>query len=49
MCHTKGLSFTEYFSLSHQIATQSYPLEQILEHKAKLPSEKNLSLLFEDY
>jgi hypothetical protein len=49
MCHTKDLSFIELFNLSHQISVQNYPLEQILEHKAKLPSKKHLSLLFEDY
>ncbi len=49
MYNMQGLSFREYLQLFHQIAVQTYSLEEILGHKAELPGVKHPLPFFEDY
>lgn len=47
--HMQGLSFREYLRLFHQIETPVYSLEDILVHKAVIPSVEHPLPLFQDY
>ena len=49
MYHVQGLSFREYLQLFHQVAAQTYSLEDILAHQAELLEIKHLLPLFDDY
>lgn len=49
MHHMQGLSFREYLQLFHNISTQTYSLEAILQHKVEEPDLKLPLPLFAQY
>ncbi len=49
MYHMQGLSFREYLRLFHNVASQSYTLDQILGHEVDLPEIPHPLPYFADY
>lgn len=49
MYSMQGLSFREYLQLFHDLSVPSFPLEEILAHKAEIPGIQHPLPLFEDY
>ena len=49
MYSMQGLSFREYLQLFHDLSVPSFPLEEILAHKAEIPDIQHPLPLFEDY
>lgn len=49
MYHMQGLSFREYLKVFHDISSEVYSLEEILDHKVKIEGLKHPLPLFQDY